>query len=210
MDFVLKKHNSTEELRLPVPPKEFTMKQGNNNQVVSVENAGELNIMGRARLADVSISSFFPNQPYSFCRYSDLPEPYEFVEVIEKWRKENTPLRLIITGTGIDLYCLIEGFSYGEKDGSKDVYYSLDLKEYRFIEVASWTELPSSQPSPTTGPSKRKEIRKPPNVYIVKKGDTLWAISKKYYGTGSKWKIIADRNGVKDPKKLPIGKRLVL
>ncbi|MFE9742948.1 LysM peptidoglycan-binding domain-containing protein [Streptomyces sp. NPDC006477] len=40
------------------------------------------------------------------------------------------------------------------------------------------------------------------------KGDTLWALAEKHYGDGSKWKLIAKANGIKDPKKLPIGMEL--
>lgn len=42
-------------------------------------------------------------------------------------------------------------------------------------------------------------------TYTVKKGDTLWAISIKYYGTGEKWTTIANANGIKNPKLLQIG-----
>lgn len=47
-------------------------------------------------------------------------------------------------------------------------------------------------------------------VVTVKKGDTLWDLAVKYYGDGTKWKVIAKANGVKDPKKLPIGKKLTI
>jgi LysM repeat protein len=44
--------------------------------------------------------------------------------------------------------------------------------------------------------------------YTTKSGDTLWAISYRYYGTGDKWKTIADINGIKDPRKLTYPKKL--
>jgi 5'-nucleotidase len=47
-----------------------------------------------------------------------------------------------------------------------------------------------------------------PRYYFGKRGDTLWGISIKYYGTGEKWTVIADANGVKNPKLLQIGKKL--
>lgn len=43
----------------------------------------------------------------------------------------------------------------------------------------------------------------------VEKGDTLWDMAKAQYGDPNKWKLIAEANGIKDPKKLPIGKELV-
>lgn len=39
------------------------------------------------------------------------------------------------------------------------------------------------------------------HVHVVKEGDTLWSISKKYLGTGSRWNEIYERNRdhIKDP-----------
>lgn len=45
-------------------------------------------------------------------------------------------------------------------------------------------------------------------VYVVKKGDTLSGISYKLYGTVSKWRELADTNGIKNPRLLQIGTRL--
>lgn len=42
--------------------------------------------------------------------------------------------------------------------------------------------------------------------YTIKRGDSLWGISIKFYGTGTKWRTIADANGIKDPRKLQVGK----
>jgi hypothetical protein len=44
--------------------------------------------------------------------------------------------------------------------------------------------------------------------YVTKSGDSLTAISLKFYGVTTKWRAIADANGIKDPRKLPPSKRL--
>lgn len=61
-------------------------------------------------------------------------------------------------------------------------------------------------------PPKPKKTNTSPNLatYTVKKGDTLWAIAKRYYNNPMRWPKIADRNGVKNPKLLQIGTRLVI
>lgn len=67
---------------------------------------------------------------------------------------------------------------------------------------------------PATGGKKPKAAAKPKKskkktrTYKVKKGDTLWAISLRYYKTGSKWTKIADANKITNPRKLKIGKTL--
>ncbi len=207
MEFWLSNNNKSESFQLPIPPKEFDVKQGNMNQTVNVENIGEVNIIGKGKLAAITVSSFFPAQMYPFCAYKDFPSPYKCVEMIEKWRKDTNPVRLIITKTDINLKCCIESFTYGENDGSGDVYYTIELKEYRDLNTP--TESDSSQSSPDTS-RKREQTKETPKYYVVKPGDTLWTISQRTYGDGSKWKSIADKNGIKDPKKLQTGKKLML
>lgn len=56
-------------------------------------------------------------------------------------------------------------------------------------------------PPPAPAPPQQTSSR----YYTVVRGDTLWAISIKFYGTGTKWTTIADANGVKDPRLLQIG-----
>jgi nucleoid-associated protein YgaU len=47
-------------------------------------------------------------------------------------------------------------------------------------------------------------------THVVVKGQTLSGISTKYYGTPSRWREIAAANGIRDPRQLPVGKKLVL
>ncbi|MBD5552384.1 MAG: BspA family leucine-rich repeat surface protein [Lachnospiraceae bacterium] len=48
--------------------------------------------------------------------------------------------------------------------------------------------------------------------YIVKKGDTLWTISKKVYGNGKNWKKVydANRDKIKKPEQIYAGQILVI
>ena len=44
----------------------------------------------------------------------------------------------------------------------------------------------------------------------VRRGDTLWAIACTLYGDGTRWREIARKNGVTNPRKLQIGTVLTL
>lgn len=49
-----------------------------------------------------------------------------------------------------------------------------------------------------------------PLTYKVKPGDTLEGISRRFYGVGRHWRLIADRNGIKNPLLLQAGAELKL
>jgi LysM repeat protein len=45
-------------------------------------------------------------------------------------------------------------------------------------------------------------------AYTIKKGDTLGSISKKFFGTSTKWRQIAEANNISDPTKIKVGQML--
>ena len=123
----------SEKLQLPVPPPNYAIKRALNNSTVVVEGIGEVSFIGKQKLAEIpTIASFFPNQAYSFCQYSTFPTPKECTDLIEKWMASGKSIRYLVTGA-INTECTIEDFEYGEQDGTGDVYFSLNLKEYRTI-----------------------------------------------------------------------------
>jgi nucleoid-associated protein YgaU len=44
--------------------------------------------------------------------------------------------------------------------------------------------------------------------YLVRPGDTLMAIAAAQYGDGGLWRLIADENGIEDPRRLDPGRTL--
>ncbi len=205
MEYWLSFNNNAERLQLPVAPSEFTLTQGNVNTVINVYNVGEVNLIGKGKLAEITLQSFFPAQEYDFCAYTGFPKPYDCVKMIEKWKNSGKPIRLIITETPINLACAIENFSYTEQDGTGDVYFTLELREYRFVNV--------QKAGTTTGAatvSKREVTKETPKTYVVKAGDTLWDIAKRLTGNGANYKAIAAKNNIKDPNKIYPGQKLVL
>jgi LysM repeat protein len=47
-------------------------------------------------------------------------------------------------------------------------------------------------------------------TYTVESGDTLWAISERFYGDGSKYQIIADASGIANPDLIQPGQVLTI
>ncbi|MFR5264519.1 LysM peptidoglycan-binding domain-containing protein [Clostridium sp.] len=105
---------------------------------------------------------------------------------------------------------LIESFTCQEQDGSGDVYYTLNLKEYRAPKVY-YTDNSNSNNS-TTVATRSTPAATTNKTYIVKSGDTLWGIAKKHYGDGSKYTKIyeANKDKIKNPNVIFKGMELII
>jgi len=207
MEFWLIQNN--EKLQLPVPPPDYSIKKSLNNSVIVVEGIGEVSFIGKPKLAEIPIiQTFFPNQVYGFCQYSTFPTTKEFIDLIEKWIASGNPIRYIVTNV-INIECTIESFEYGEQDGTGDIYFSLELKEYKRIILATTSSFSVSNTTPKSALAQRitKVIAK---TYTVKAGDTLSLIAKKQYGDSSKYTTIVTKNKLKNPSSIKVGQVLQL
>jgi LysM repeat protein len=64
------------------------------------------------------------------------------------------------------------------------------------------TEEAAAHPEPEPEPAAR--------TYTVESGDTLWAISERFYGDGSKYQVIADASGISNPDLIQPGQVLTI
>lgn len=202
MEFWIKTEN--EAIQLPVPPSDFEKVIGIDNSTTNIIGFGEVNILGKKKLSTIPIKTFWPNQQYDFCDCNVTLKPYEFVNKIEEIIDSQKPIQVIITGTPINMLCSIDNFTYGENDGSGDVYFTLDLKEYKNITIKETT---SNETNKNTD-LKARNSKSTPTNYKVIKGDSLYIISKKVYGTGERWKELQSKNNIKNPNNLTVGQVL--
>ena len=187
------KQNDDDILRFPITPEEVGLELSSEIKTEKINGLGEVSLFSGRNLKSANITGFFPNQLYSFCNYSDFEKPYEYVRMIEKWLNEGTKLRYIVTDTDINIQVVISSFNYSEKDGTCDVYFDISLIEAIDIKINKTTTNTSSDENT----SNRTEENAPTNTtstHTVVKGDTLWGIAKKYYGDGSKYPQIKEKN----------------
>lgn len=135
MDIFLSINSREQVIQLPVVPA-FKIPSPMNNEVYSTINQGDIKLIGQRGLKALTLESYFPAKDYPFLRDRTY-KGWEYVEIIEAWMDRRRPIRLIITNTPINLPMTIENFECGPKDGdgSGDVYYSLSLSEFRFINL---------------------------------------------------------------------------
>ena len=193
-----------DKIRFPVVPPSIGVNRSNNIDAESVIKLGEVPIFNGTSLKTIEFTSFFPNQEYSFCDYTGFMKPYEFSEKIQKWMYEGKPLRVIVTDSPTNMQCLIQQFDTVEQDGTRDLYFTLNLLEYRPIEVPNLSSSnTSSNSSNTQNTSRPNEVSTNSNnqqkTHKVVKGDTLYDIAKKYYGNGNLYPKIKEANKTKYP-----------
>ena len=190
-----------DKIRFPVVPSAIGVNRSNNIDTQSVIKLGEVPIFNGTSLKTIELTSFFPNQEYDFCDYKGFMKPYEFSNKIQKWMYEGKPLRIIVTDSPTNMQCLIQQFDTAEQDGTRDLYFTLNLLEYKPIEVPVVTDTTNnaententSRPSPETTETNTQK------TYKVVKGDSLWAIARKHYGKGSLYTKIQEANKSKYP-----------
>lgn len=202
------------KLRMPILPSEYTHENTANNETVNINAIGEVSVLGKRNLKTVSFSSIFPAQKYSFYK-GTFHSPNYFTTKIEKMM-ESGEVRLIVTGSKkINMLATIETFAWGENDGSKDINYDIEFREYRKLKVAKekkkvkkTVNKKSKKVKKTTTSRKSKTVKS--TTYVVKKGDTLCRIAKKLTGSSSNYRAIANQNNIKNPNKIYVGQKLVI
>ena len=188
-----------DKIRFPVVPPSIGVNRSNNIDTQSVIKLGEVPIFNGTSLKTIEFTSFFPNQEYNFCDYTGFMKPYEFSEKIQKWMYEGKPLRIIVTDSPTNMQCLIQQFDTVEQDGTRDLYFTLNLLEYRPIEVPSLSNSNSSSSSDNLTRPSEEITNNTQKTHKVVKGDCLWDIAQKYYGKGSLYPKIKEANTSKYP-----------
>ena len=210
--------NGSDILTLPVNPSEFEINDEWNNEEVNINSLGLVTLIGKRGLRSVTLSSFFPGQNYPFLDSPKLksamsaarlnPEtgevettgivgevvnPWTYVKKLSGWKGK--VLRLTITGTNnyVTWQCVINNFKYGHKDGTTDVYYTLELKEYKTLTRKKNTKTSSNVVS--SAAIQRAGVYLVSRVkYTTKKNDTLKKIAIKQTGKSSYAKKIYKEN----------------
>lgn len=207
MEFWLQKDNDS-KLQLPVKPSEFNVNVANRNTVVNVLQIGDINLLGKTGLREITLSSFFPAKDYNFSNNSNRKKPKTYIKTLESWRKSGEPIRVIITGV-LNMQCSIESFTYGEMDATGDIYYTIALKEYKKIKVK---KVKKSSTGKSSTRSKKSAKSNSGRTYKIVAGDCLSNIAKKFYGDGSKTQYMkiynANKSKIKNPNKLSVGQKI--
>lgn len=190
---------------LAVNPKETTITDGSTVKTAELLNVGEIGIAGQRKLIRVSVSTFLPAFGSHF--YNGMT-PEAVMELMRKVKNGRLPVRIIISDSGLNREFLVEKLDCTYKEGQKDWYINWSFIEYRETTVIPVASIMNRYTD--TGICQRTSDQEIPKKVTVKENMTLWALAKKYYGDGGRWKEIAQANENVDEKKLKIGMELMI
>ena len=182
------------EIIIPVLPSKLKVTSAGDNDTDTVLGLGEVLILRQKRLRTVSWDSFCPahSAPYA---PGVITPPLELIRAIQTARDALQPVRLLITGTDLDINVRmgIESFDYEERSGELgDLYYSIKLSEWKDY---SPRRIVLQEKKPTAkDPRRAGQPNGMPKTYTVVKGDCLWYIAKRFYGKGGEWPKIYSAN----------------
>lgn len=204
--------------RLPVNPEELNVTNAQGNETFDELALGQIVVPTTVELRKVTFEAEIPAKIYHYVETSNgFVSCDEYESLFESWMASKEPVRFIAhngIGRDINMLALIENLDIVEKAGEEgDKYFSFELIEYKdYSKKVVLVSAPSAEGN-TVKKAEVKESENPkkPSEYVVKSGDSLWAISKKMYGDGSKYsKIVSANKSIKNPNLIFPGQKLVI
>lgn len=204
-------HSGGQKFQFPVNPESFNIAREKGYETLTILNNGEFDLPQGPRIKQFSFSSFFPavfDPSYCTCAESELLKPEEATNLINELMLLKKPVRLIVTGTGINQLVSVSSHHTTYKGGEpEDIFFEVSFREWRVLKTLQ------NKNSKTLGTKAREDAKDKQKVYVVKPGDSLFKISKTELGDSSKWTEIFELNkkliGV-DPNKIKLGQKLVM
>lgn len=203
---ILKNTESGQELTLPVTPEQYPVAAGRAVERIDMAVTGQVALPGLKGLFSEQLQFMLPAQLYPFCTAGAVADPKYYIDLLTQWSNNADVCRYIVVGAGVNAAVLLGEISYREEDGSNDVYATLPLYEYRYLEEAQIEQMTENSVRVVETSAAPPTAEK----YTVVKGDTLWSICKKFYGDGSLAYKLATANNIKNPNLIYTGQTVEL
>ncbi|MDI9469041.1 MAG: LysM peptidoglycan-binding domain-containing protein [Bacillota bacterium] len=196
----------------PLAPESIKLKIKGRNETVELLDGGEINRLNRPGLTEVSFKLELPYERLPLAHYPDGYKPPElYTGILEALMLGRKPFQFIVvrdTSGGdlrhrTNLTVSLEDYSIDEiADEGDALIVDVSLKQYRAYGPRQ-IKIEQKTGTATTKPSRSDASN--PNVgaktHTVVRGDTLWAIARRYLGDGRRYKDIYNLNKgkIKDP-----------
>ncbi|ENY8788942.1 LysM peptidoglycan-binding domain-containing protein, partial [Clostridioides difficile] len=188
-------------VQLPIPPPKLEIKVTNKNKTVDLINTGEVNILKKEGLSEISFEAEFTHNKLPFYR-GTFRDVQFFLSKLELLKTDCKPFQFIVSRemggkvlfntnmkVSLEEYNIVE-----DADNGSDVKVAIKLKQYRDYSTKKLVPATPEKtnygrtPTPVMKPKEfRPDSSNKPNgkTYTVKAGDSLWSICQKQLGNGS-------------------------
>ena len=192
---------------MPVTPPSFEIQESRNMETVNIYSLGDVALLGTNTYSTIKMEFLLPAQKYPFVLIDQIVDPYAYVSTFRRFNDDGTVMRLIISGTAVNIPVRVQEMTYKEQDGTNDLYMTLTLCEYK--ELAA-VKVESTKAG--AGNTARAVETQPgtPDTYKIASGDTLWSICRRFYNDSGLASKLAVYNGIKNPNLIYAGSTLQL
>lgn len=191
VDIYITEREGSREVRIPWLPEKIKFTSGGTTFAeYDILDRGAVAVPTGSGLAGVGWESEFPgkNRTDDSMFRGTPKEPKYYHNIFEEWKRNGTPLRVMVTGYPINMDCFIKDYEGEASGGFGDWIYTIAFLETREIELSTGSTKDS------TGQNSTKRSTTTSKTYTVKPGDCLWSIAEKEMGGGSKWKTLYEAN----------------
>lgn len=177
-------------LTIPVNPEKVKVKIGSNYYSFKTIAGGDYRLPKGKTVTEVSWSSVFfgkARKGSPLIKKGGSTDVTSIVKKLIKWMEQKKVLNLIISHSFVNINCTIGDFQPVLAGAYGDAQYSITLYEYKAVKIYTTAELNGQGQSDGDKPGKTKPRDDAPKKkdYTIKYGDTLWALTRKYYGKAS-------------------------
>lgn len=184
-------------LTVPVLPTngEIAFNDGDQQPLsVDIVDLGAVEIPAGVALDSIGWESFFPARyEASYCAVGAdlLKAPLDYRNQFSTWKDNGTSLQIICAAAGLNKTVFVKSFAWKLKGAEGDIYYSLQLTEFKKIAPKKVT--PGGEVITGLSPEDRPDqpASDAGTTYAVISGDSLSLIGKKL---GIDWHRIYDNN----------------
>lgn len=213
----------------PIAPEKLQLKINSKNKSLTLINEGEVNILKKAGLTEVSFDLLLPNVIYPFAVYkAGFKSANYFLEILEHLKTSPNPFKFkvirkfpngkMLFNTNMKVSLETYSISDDANEGF-DVVVNIKLKQYRDFGTKTCNiKFAKTKPkiAPPKPPRQQAKAPIPPanknKTYTVRRGDCLWNIAKRFYGNGALYTRIynANRGKIRNPNLIYPGQVFVI
>lgn len=199
---------------MPITPSKLKLKINNNNETVNLINEGDVNILKKAGLTEISFTVLLPNRDYPFSKGS---RSSTYLALFENLKVSREPFAFTVSrqkSYGTSMLVSMETYTINEDAESYgfDVSVDITLKQYRAYGTRN-VRIANQIAAAEALRAASADNKPAGSTYTVKDGDNLVAIAKTYYNDSESWRDIYSANAEtigSNPNNLTAGQVLTM